>query len=1057
MKAIRRWLGLGVAAGLFVPGVWGAAPPNDDFAAATIVAGFPATATGSNVDATVEEGEPLLGDWYEYSVWYRWTAPTAGAVRIDTLEGGIDTILAVWTNAALTNLALVAQNDSYDETEMSAVFFDAVSGTTYQIAVYGYDYDLGDLALRITNDVLPRISGTVTGPGGAPALAGIEAQVRRWNEADEWWYWVNEATSDATGQYEVRGIPAGTYRIQFHDDLNGDYLDEVFDDAVDLDSGADVVVGAANVTGIDAELAVASKITGTVTGPDGETPLANIHVFAFVADEMWGGWGSVASVYTDESGIYTIGGLPAGTYRVEFSDWRNGVYLTEVYSNAVDVDSGLDVVVAATTTVTGINASLALASKISGTVTGPDGEPPLEGIQATAYGWNATGESWDHVRSATTDVAGGYEIGGLTAGTYRVEFQDGQNGNYLTEVYADAGDLVAGTDVEVAEGGTTGGIDASLALAGKISGTVTGPDGETPLPSILVRIYRWNVEWEYWESGSGSFTDETGFYTIGGLTAGTYRVEFEDVFSRVHASEAYSNALSVEFGQDIVVAVGETAAGIDASLALAARISGTVTGPDGETPLEGIRVSAYIWNGAGWGPGFSEVTGTDGTYTLSGLPAGTYRASFRDEDTEAYTSEVYSNAVDLASGQDIVVAAGETVAGIDAALVEASKISGRVTRMDGTTPLEGIYVETYQWNGEYWGYGDSTYTEMDGNYELGGLEAGTYRVRFSDPTATYLSEVYDNVLGWDWDEGADVVLAAGESAAGIDAALAEVSKISGRVTRMDGTTPLEGITVDAYGWNGADWEYGASTETDLDGNYELGGLDAGTYRVRFYDQTATYLSEIHEDVLWLWAWDGGRDVVLAAGESATGIDAALSLPSSTITGTVTSENGATPLVNLYVKAYRRAGAGWNFFTESYTDAAGFYELSGLGAGTYRVVFQDFSEGHFSEVYDNVPGLDCGAGGADIAVDEDETVAGIDAMLSVVGAAPALAGVRWTVEEGFVIQFLGTEDMRYMLQEASSLTGAWTDVGTTVSALAGTNALPRAAGASQMYWRVRQVP
>lgn len=165
-------LGLGVAVGLFSPGVLGAAPPNDDFAAATIVVGFPATATGSNVDATVEEGEPLPGYWYDYSVWYRWTAPMSGAVRIDTLEGGRDTILAVWTNAALTNLALVAQNDGYDETEMSVVFFDAVSGTTYQIAVYGYDYDLGDIALRITNDALPRISGTLTGPGGGAAAGG---------------------------------------------------------------------------------------------------------------------------------------------------------------------------------------------------------------------------------------------------------------------------------------------------------------------------------------------------------------------------------------------------------------------------------------------------------------------------------------------------------------------------------------------------------------------------------------------------------------------------------------------------------------------------------------------------------------------------------------------------------------------------------------------------------------------------------------------------------------------------------------------------------------------
>jgi 5-hydroxyisourate hydrolase-like protein (transthyretin family) len=380
-----------------------------------------------------------------------------------------------------------------------------------------------------------------------------------------------------------------------------------------------------------------------------------------------------------------------------------------------------------------------------------------------------------------------------------------------------------------------------------------------------------------------------------------------------------------------------------------------------------------------------------------------------------------------------------------------------VTGPDGETPLEGIRVGAWEWDGtaEFWQHVTSTYTGSDGGYVITGLTSGTYRVQFWDLSGDYLIEAYSNAV--DLDFGQDVFVVDSETAGGIDAALALASKISGRVTRMDGTTALADIYVDAYVWNGAAWEYHAGTDTDADGNYELGGLAAGTYRVRFYDQTATYLTEIHEDVLWNWEWDGGRDVVLAAGESATGIDAALSMPSSAITGTVTSENGATPLVNLYVKAYRRAGAGWNFFTEDYTDAAGFYELSGLGAGTYRVVFQDFSEGHFSEVYDNVPGLDCGAGGADIAIAEDETVAGIDAMLSVVGAAPALAGVRWTVEEGFVIQFLGTEDMRYMLQEASSLTGAWTDVGTAVSALAGTNGLPREAGASQMYWRVRQVP
>jgi hypothetical protein len=42
----------------------------------------------------------------------------------------------------------------------------------------------------------------------------------------------------------------------------------------------------------------------------------------------------------------------------------------------------------------------------------------------------------------------------------------------------------------VIEGATTSDIDASLALLGRIAGTVTGPDGVTPLKDIQVNVYQ---------------------------------------------------------------------------------------------------------------------------------------------------------------------------------------------------------------------------------------------------------------------------------------------------------------------------------------------------------------------------------------------------------------------------------------------------------------------------------------------------------------------------------------------------------------------------------------
>ena len=49
-------------------------PANNDFADAQALAGADATATGTNVDATKESGEPdLAGEVGGKSVWYSWT------------------------------------------------------------------------------------------------------------------------------------------------------------------------------------------------------------------------------------------------------------------------------------------------------------------------------------------------------------------------------------------------------------------------------------------------------------------------------------------------------------------------------------------------------------------------------------------------------------------------------------------------------------------------------------------------------------------------------------------------------------------------------------------------------------------------------------------------------------------------------------------------------------------------------------------------------------------------------------------------------------------------
>ena len=90
-----------------------AAPANDDFANAAALSGLPANATGTNVDATTESGEPEHTDFSsvtpgEHSVWWSWTAPSDGDVTVDTCGSNFDTLLAVYTGSSVEALTPVA-------------------------------------------------------------------------------------------------------------------------------------------------------------------------------------------------------------------------------------------------------------------------------------------------------------------------------------------------------------------------------------------------------------------------------------------------------------------------------------------------------------------------------------------------------------------------------------------------------------------------------------------------------------------------------------------------------------------------------------------------------------------------------------------------------------------------------------------------------------------------------------------------------------------------------------------------------------------------------------
>jgi hypothetical protein len=180
----------------------GTGPANDNFADRIPITAPALSVTGTNLGASKQAGEPdHVGLAGGASVWWIWTATASGGAEINTAGSSFDTLLAVYTGAAVDALTLVAANDDYAD-RTSRVAFAATAGTAYQIAVDGYGAATGSVTLTVVPPAAPTTGAlTVTlSPAGATA-AGAQWRV----DAGAW------QDSGAT----VSGLTVGSHTLSF--------------------------------------------------------------------------------------------------------------------------------------------------------------------------------------------------------------------------------------------------------------------------------------------------------------------------------------------------------------------------------------------------------------------------------------------------------------------------------------------------------------------------------------------------------------------------------------------------------------------------------------------------------------------------------------------------------------------------------------------------------------------------------------------------------------------------------------------------------------------------
>ncbi len=419
-----------------------------------------------------------------------------------------------------------------------------------------------------------------------------------------------------------------------------------------------------------AQAIVAGHIEGKVTALSGGAAVPGIEVCADSTVEY-------ECAETNSEGKYAIEVLE-GSYTVSFENENclgstcfPADYLSQYYKDAANYSEAEKVKVTAGLKTTNINAALVRGASLEGEVTKAVGGEALQGIYVCAY----SSEPEYAEKCGWTEEEGYYSLVGLPTGHYTISFTGGQQCpeacfelNYVKQYYSDKKSSGEATEVAVNAGEERNGLVAKMKEGARIEGVVTAAAGGAPQFDLEVCPRAVSGA-----EGECTSTAANGHYKLEGLE-GEYAIAFYGNGSTL-GPELYEEATKTSSEKLVKVTPGSTTTGINGSLSASGQISGVVTAAPSGSPVAGVDVCARSETG------FSECVYTDaaGEYTIKGV-VGTYSVEFYgDESCKGsctnlpYKNQYYNGIYNSERAEELTVASGAAVTGINARLAESVK------------------------------------------------------------------------------------------------------------------------------------------------------------------------------------------------------------------------------------------------------------------------------------------------------------------------------------------------------------------------------------------------